>query len=132
VIYSAWHTVNNGTWRDTTLILGSYRINDTIANSITATILNQGVILAYMRFGTSSPVMLPTTEFLGSPVTISFLPAVGRMFYTAFTDTGTPSITPINRQYRWILIPGGVLGGRTRDPRTMTYQEVCQEYGIPE
>jgi hypothetical protein len=35
-------------------------------------------------------------------------------------------------EYRYIIIPGGVLtGGRKRDPHTMSYNEVCATYNIP-
>jgi hypothetical protein len=34
--------------------------------------------------------------------------------------------------FRYVIVPGGVAGvGRVRDPRKMTYDEVCEAYGIP-
>jgi hypothetical protein len=131
VTYSAWHAPI-GAWRDTVLI-GNFKVNHAIANAITANIINQGVILAYTRFNGGIPSPLPDTEHTGAAaVTLSFLPDVGKIFYTCFTHDNTASAVPANREFRWVVIPGITLGGRTKDPRTMTYQEVCQAYGIPE
>ncbi|HEX4876323.1 MAG TPA: hypothetical protein VFV31_06595 [Chitinophagaceae bacterium] len=116
VIYSSW--ANPGAFRDTTLSGDPFTTAHVTATSITSTIINQGVVLAYVKntFGSNDgPFQLPYTQnFFGNSITISFLPAVGKFFYTCYNVTNPATrIYPTNREYRWIVIPGGVAGGRS-------------------
>jgi len=148
VIYSSWQTPNN--WRDTVLSgLTNCKVDNVTATSITSAVLDQGAILAYVKntFGNNDgPFPLPyiyQTGF-GVQVTLSYLPAVGKMFYTQFTSDNSGSVIASSRQYRWIVIPGAVAGGRyangaqsyagyTKEQlKTMSYHDVCTTFSIPE
>jgi hypothetical protein len=106
--------------------------------------------LAYEKnaFGNNDgPFPLPHTISISSSVTLtlSYLPAVGKMFYTQFASDNSSSTTAINRQYRWVVIPGGVSGGRgingsnmtstgytVDELKNMSYHQVCTLLNIPE
>ncbi|MBL7709788.1 MAG: hypothetical protein JNJ86_11995 [Chitinophagaceae bacterium] len=135
VIYSNW-TNFGANQRDTVLFGVRYKYISAAVTSITAAVVDNGAVLAYVR-----TVGLPT-EVQTLP---SFIPDVALMFehrpYTGrldirwynMTNTGVaPTAVGSTNQYRWVVIPGGVLGGRSRDPRTMTYEEVCAAYNIPQ
>lgn len=136
VIYSAWH-LPDSTWRDSVIMSNNYKVNHKLSTSLTQAIIDQGVILAYKRFpntaaGTVTPLPWHSAEG-GIGTNWGYMPLVGKMYYTFNRDDNSTTVSPTNLHgYRWILIPGGVLGGRMRDPRTMTYEEVCQAYGIPQ
>jgi hypothetical protein len=146
VIYSAWQTP--ASWRDTILEgATNYKVGNVTATSITSAILDQGVILAYEKFGTDGPFPLPQTLYSGFGslnITLSYLPAVGKMFYTQFTSDNSGSLTAGSRQYRWIVIPGGIAGGRMvsgqatyfgythNQLKAMSYHDVCKLLNIPE
>jgi hypothetical protein len=140
VIYSAWATISSivaitGPITDSTFAdYGLCKRWIRNAPGITAAILDNGVILSYWKVGaiiySTLPYQFPVgaqTYYLGA------LPAVGKIIYfTSIFGTNTGWTPNLGAELRHIIIPGTVLGGRTRDPRTMTYQEVCQAYGIPE
>lgn len=131
VTYSAWFTA--GAW------IGSgttFAYFDRAAPGVTASIRDQGVILAYTRLsGDATNIRpLPATSGTGATYVIRnfFSNAVGSIRFTA---EGAAAVTPSAAdEYRYVLIPGGVLGGRgttTIDPRTLSYEEVCAMYNIP-
>ncbi len=75
-------------------------------------------------------------------VTISYLPAPGVMHYTGFSFDGLGnSITPSSREYRYIIIPGAVSGGRLisgpaagytiAQLKGMSYSQVSSMFKIP-
>jgi Collagen triple helix repeat (20 copies) len=144
VIYSSW-AAPQFSWRDTSLGGSNYRINHSNAVSITANVLAQGVVLVYVRntFGTNDgPFPLPLTQSIFSTnITISFLPAVGKIFYTGYTFDNLATQTPTQREFRWVVIPGGVAGGRlTSGPaagytvnqvKTMSYSQIASIFNIP-
>jgi hypothetical protein len=144
VIYSAWATPSN--WRDTVLSNDNHRIGTVTAPSLTAAVINNGAILTYYRntFGANDgPFPLPvTTSIFGTIVTISHVPAAGRMHYTAYSFDGLGnSITPSSREYRYVLIPGAVAGGRLvsgpaagytiAQLKGMSYTQVASMFNIP-
>jgi hypothetical protein len=145
VIYSAWHVLANA-WRDTTIAGSAMKVNDEAVTSLTATVISQGVVLAYLRIsGAAYP--LPFTNYIAATVagTWSYIPQSGRMFYTLFLHNNTaPAAPPATNEYRWIVIPGGVLGGRLVNGQptysgytldqlaAMTYEEVCNIFAIPQ
>ena len=144
VTYSAWHVLANA-WRDTTIAGSAMKVNDEAVTSLTATIISQGAILAYLRIsGTAYP--LPFTNYIGGTVagTWSYIPQAGRMFYTLFQHNNTAPPAPLaTNEYRWIVIPGGVLGGRLASGEqtysgytltqlgAMSYEEICNIFAIP-
>ena len=145
VIYSAWHVLANA-WRDTTIAGSAMKFNDEAVTSLTANVIAQGAVLAYLRIGGTSTYPLPFTNYIGAAVagTWSYIPQAGRMFYTLFLHNNTVPPVPVGtNEYRWIVIPGSVLGGRlangaatyggyTLDQLSaMSYEEVCNVFAIP-
>lgn len=141
VIYSPWFALSGigapNQWHDSTLFdVGACAVAYRAAPGVTQAIIDNGVILGYHQQPGSTTVVDPLPKLitaLNPNVLIDFRATVGRMiFYATLVNSAyTPGLS-ISGNFRYILIPGSVLGGRTRDPRTMTYQEVCQAYGIPE
>jgi hypothetical protein len=109
--------------------------------SLTPTVLDRGIVLAYFRFG-SNAFPLPYTSFAGgAPNTIGYIPGPGKMYYTRVThDTinasGLIGISS-SLEYRVIIITGDQLGSRVnRDAlkselRNLPYAELCRRYSIP-
>lgn len=150
VIYSSWFTITLANWADTTMLLtGTVTRGIRNVTSLTQTIIDNGVILNYLRQtgnNTSGPNLLPfncvACGTLGNPLVIAALPQPGKIiFYNAFFN-GTPGITLENTELRYILIPGGVVGGRfTSGPaagytvaqvRAMSYAQVSSIFNIPQ
>ncbi len=149
VIYSAWFTVS--TWATPGLSLSNSSA-DLAAPGVTAAIINNGVVLVYGQFtgdgGVTRP--LPTTLNYGTPPTNSIgtwgylIPTAGTIRLTlnwATTTVGTPSA---GNQFRYVIIPGGVAGGRFSEKaaeirgqvytesqlKAMSYQQICSLLNI--
>ncbi len=148
VIYSSWVEPAAAAWRDTILSGSNYSINHINATSITTTILSQGTVLAYVRnkFGSNDgPFPLPYTQgFFSNNATgtISYLPAAGKMFYTCYRhDNFNPTIQPTLREFRWVVIPGGVsdnlfesgpaAGYTVNQIKAMSYDQVAVLFNLP-
>ena len=102
---------------------------------ITAGILDSGVVLCYTRhYSIISPQLLPL--YLDADHLLGFVPQEGSiLFYTdnLVTHDATGYYPSPDFEYRYIIIPGGVMaGGRKMDPRKMSYSEVCKTYNIPQ
>lgn len=142
VIYSAWHTLPNS-WRDSSVTGSNMKVNHETVVSVTSQILANGVVLGYFRIPAagSQPLPLPYTNVVG---TWGFIPDAGKIFYTLFVagNPAPPLPTPsATNEYRWIVIPGGVLGGRSGNTekvaeiegqlytetqlKEMSYNEIC-------
>lgn len=149
VIYSAWITdAVPALWADTTMAFyGSLiRRRNITAPGITQTILDQGVVLSYVRF-TGNTYALP---FLfasgGGTVGVAGQPAVGRLIYILYNPLtgGAPpgGLLSSGLDIRYIIIPGGVLGGRgintgiggtgysEAELRAMSYENICTLFKI--
>ena len=122
VIFSAW--ANEGSWADSTMAsvaLPSALATRTIitAPSLSAAILDQGVILAYTRntLSNSLPIALPWLINIGGAVSeIGIRPALQKIIVYRYllNSPGTQSSGPLGAgtQFRYVLIPGGIAGGR--------------------
>lgn len=139
-IYSDWAVLAQA-WRDSVIDGTLLRVNHQVAFSLTSTILNQGIIRAYFRFG-SSPFPLPYTSFAGGASnTISYIPSPGKMYYTRMTDNVSVSGSLIgissSLEYRWVATVGDLAGGRMSQQQyaqminSMNYDELCAYLGIP-
>jgi len=154
VIYSSWVTSPFDS-RDTTIDGTCHRVRHLIAPSLSAAILSQGVMITYMRVGSIGPYLLPYTSDAGGATNqIEAIYAVQKIFVTRKTfgscrfsaaDPGTAPVLvnlPQSLEYRYILIPGAVPGGRsmgvggtnyTADQlRAMSYAEICALFNIPQ
>jgi hypothetical protein len=132
-IYVDWAVLAQP-WRDSVIDGTAVKVNHAVAFSLTNTVLNQGAIIAYFRFG-SNAFPLPYTSFAGgAPNTIGNIPSVGKMFYTRTTHDSIANLIGISSslEYRWIAVVGNLLGGRSaQDIRNMPYGEMCEFLNIP-
>lgn len=146
VIYSSWHPLTN-TWRDSSVAAANMKVNDEAVTSISAAITANGVVLGYFRISGTQTFPLPFTNVnvsLSSPATWGYLPEIGKIIYTYFVHSNPllPPSANSSNQYRWIVIPGGVAGGRTTgvggtnytadQVRAMSYSQVCSIFRIPQ
>ena len=104
--------------------------NNIPTTSLTQSILSGGAVHVYWAVlgDTAGHVrQLPFTEVVGS-ITYSHNPkySVGNIKI----ETNNTSMSSTNK-YRYIMIPGGVLGGRSSIDFT-NYREVLRQLGIPE
>ena len=140
VIYSPWFLTGSD-WDTATYALnyGAFATYDKAASGITQTIIDNGVVLAYMKgdptTGLANDVFpLPYTVGAGYGFTDLWdfaLNAIGNIRFLYKSDYPWDVVTLGGISFRYIIIPGGVSGGRMLDPRKMTYQEVCKLYNIP-
>lgn len=149
VIYSSWATVSTN--RDTTGIVPfgpAVRYGTRSAPGVTQAILDNGVVLSYMQNNVTptSITPLPTTLVLfGDRFQFGFVLGVGTIYY--YLDditTGTNSTTSLSTPTRYVIIPGGVSGGRLANGeatylghtaaqwKAMSYHDVCTLLNIPE
>jgi hypothetical protein len=149
VIYSDWMTSPYDS-RDTTIDGTCLRIRHLDAPSLTASILNNGIMITYFRVGSIGPYMLPyTSDAGGATNTINCIYNLNKIFVYRHTfntcrfNSGIPESYPgqpvlINLpqslEYRYVLVPGLVSGGRyasgepsvTVDGKTYSRNEIQQ------
>ncbi len=157
VIYSSWLLTGVGNWTTTgtTPYYANY-LYDRAATGVTQSIMDQGVVLSYMKglfaLGAGEVVGLPYTRYSQGGINYidqySFIlnaPGNIRYLYTSgnnLTPIAISNIEPISTRY--IIIPGGVSGGRGIDVqmtstgytvdelKTMSYHQVCTLLKISE
>lgn len=150
VIYSAWISdALSANWADTTItLLGGCRRRNLPAPGLADTILNRGIIIVYARGSVSGNNPVPLAyDFFFSPNAISmgFIPANSRIIlYLANVTTGASLAgTGVywGGDFRYVLIPGGVAGGRVSsgvaagysvsELQTMPYEKLLSKFNIP-
>jgi hypothetical protein len=145
VIYSAWFT--SGAWTGTGT---NYAYFDKAAPGATAAIRDNGVILAYARLsGDATNIRpLPATTGTGSAIILwNFLStAVGNIRFSVENPAAIVNPSVAN-EFRYVLIPGTVLGGRSAGGvnvptgvggtnytiaqiKAMSYSQVCRLFNI--
>jgi hypothetical protein len=149
VIYSPWITAPSNS-RDTTIDGTCVRVRDFVAPSLSAAILNQGVMITYMKVGSIGPYALPyTSDAGGATNTVNCIYNQQKIivyrhtFNTCrFTSAipaefpGQPVLInlPSSLEYRYVFIPGLISGGRSAvtaaNYATMPYADVCKMLGI--
>jgi hypothetical protein len=125
VIYSDWFT--SGFWTGN---FGSWYF-DRSAPQLTQAILDRGVVLCYAKLvGLNSNLVLPlpVTGLPGSTYWNFFIngPGIIRIITDA---SGTPSN---QNQFRYVIIPGGISGGRSATVNYANYDEVKAYYNLPD
>lgn len=156
VIYSNWITSPYGS-RDTTIDGTCLRIRHLDAPSLSTDILNKGTMITYFRVGSIGPYALPyTSDAGGATNTINSIYNLQKIFVYRHTFNtcrfnsgiapafpGQPVLVnlPQSLEYRYILIPGAVSGGRfisgaaagyTSDQlKAMPYEQLRQLMNIP-
>lgn len=151
VTYSAWFqptfaTVTPGTanqWSSFTSVRS--------APSITQAIIDQGIVITYMRSsptsllftGTGQVTQLPYVDDRDVNFMKSWIPSVGNLTI-AYSSSLPYSLTGINNSahnFRYVVIPGGTLGSRivsgpaagyTVDQiKSMSYDQIRNMFSIP-
>lgn len=136
VTYSPWF--NPVTWTNSGTANVYY--NKTAAG-ITQAIVDQGVVLAYVKFTEDAGLVrsLPAVTFSGQ-VIWTYLISPGLIRFNVNPTSGTGGFSPsFTMQFRYVIIPGGVAGGRMSSKpytlqqlQSMTYEQVMELYHIPE
>jgi Collagen triple helix repeat (20 copies) len=156
VIYSAWIT-SPFTSRDTVIDGTCLRLRHFNAPGLTSTMLSQAVLITYMRVGSIGPYALPyTSDAGGATNTINCIYNPGKIFVYRHTlntcrfHSGIPESypgqpvlvnLPQSLEYRYIMIPGLVAGGKIASGpaagytenqlRSMTYSQIQSLLNIP-
>ncbi len=147
VIYSDWFSP--ATW-DLANVYGVHERSYTMtAPLLTQEIIDQGVVMVYMRFAGLYPEInqLPVVITNGSDQ-LNFTSraqagSVKAIYYLLNAPANDPVIIPNTNQVRYVLIPGGVLAavaaseGIASDRlagslRGMPYREACRLFNISE
>jgi hypothetical protein len=115
-----------------------------LAPAVTATVMDQGIILSYIRStaGTGAgPFQLPWITTVAPASIFGQVPAAGKIIYYVQTVAGTGAAAPASTfQFRYVIVPGGtpgrmmngVTGGYSIDQlRSMSYEQVVQLLNIP-
>lgn len=152
VIYSAWASYTTG-WNDTTIFSLTYGRRIQTVTSLTQAIIDNGVLLTYVKVASEPDNIhqMPFQYYFSNATTFEnhrSIGVLGKIIYLYQINNGTTTLggAPILNQYRWIIIPGGVLGGRTSEPaaeingqvytqtqlQNMPYAQVCSLLGIPQ
>jgi len=141
VMYSAWFLTGASGWDTVTNAAnyGAYATYDKAAASVTQDVIDNGIVLAYMK---GDPTTGLADDVFPLPYTIG--PGFGFTDHWDFVLNTVANIrflyksdfpwTPTELggiSFRYVIVPSGVPTGRIRDPRKMTYDEVCDAYGIP-
>jgi hypothetical protein len=155
VIYSGWlaspTTSGVGGWFDTTITtIGLVSRANFLAPSMTQAVLDQGATLVYHTTtatppatGTPNVQPLPFTMNLAGIIQeVNYRPAVGRVIVFLKNLSSAASLTlPAGNYFRYVIVPGGVAGGRmTGGPaagysidelKALTYEEVVKKFSLP-
>lgn len=148
VIYSVWTDFVLATWAAPVSEFGkTVRNYPAAAPGVTAGIITTGVVLVYWRdIGLPNPQQMPSISYnITQPVNqyLGFALLVGQIQIKFFNidNTNDPgTFSGPGNSYRYILIPGSVLGGRSagvggtnytaEQVRAMPYAEVCRLFNI--
>jgi len=103
-------------------------------------VIDSGLVLAFMKgdptTGLGNDVFpLPYSVGIGYGFTDIWdfvINAPGNIRFLYKSDNPWTPAELATISFRYIIVPGGVAGGRMLDPRKLTYQQLCELYGIPE
>ena len=139
VIYSAWFTKVQADWTG----IGTTEITSPItAPGLTTAIYNNGVLLVYHDFAGTAKILPYAYSAAGSHIDYSY--TVGSIVLRVYRGDNAVINIFADTRYRYILIPGGVSGGRTAEKaaeikgqvytesqlKGMSYQQVCSLLNI--
>jgi hypothetical protein len=145
VIYSDWYSP--ATWAAAAEFGIATRTYTMTTTSLTQEIIDNGVVLVYMRFFGFNPAIVQLPIVLPDVgLSFSFRAAEGSIkvvYYSPAATSTTPSIIPSTNQVRYVLIPGGAVAASMQasglsyereiaNMKSMSYSEVCRTYGVPE
>lgn len=141
VIYGSWVNESNS-WADSVMPSLNYmhaRVFNVACPGLSQPVLDQGVILAYVRgaYSNNLPLAMPWTLPVSTTtyVETGYRPALGRIAYYFYIPTSSSSSSPVpydrigsNTQLRYVLIPGGVAGRNAGG--NGTFEKVCDIKGV--
>jgi hypothetical protein len=156
VIYSAWLTSPYAS-RDTTIDGTCVKVRHLDAPSLSGAIIANGVMLTYFRIGSIGPYLLPYISDAGGATNqIAAIYGLQRILVYRHTFNtcrftvadpeafpGQPVMValPQSLEYRYVLIPGAVAGGRlmngpaagytAQQLQSMSYQNIQSLLSIP-
>lgn len=153
VVYSSWITTVTSDWVLGYVAPNNYnveRVYNRPAAGVTQTILDEGVVLGFGKnFTIGNGTILPNVQTLPyresfNGQSYGYVLDVGKVAYTYDPD-GTAPIRPVSQlagiAYRYVIIPGGVAGGKmmsgpakgrtVADLKSMSYEQVLREFNIP-
>ncbi|WP_257667976.1 collagen-like protein [Parapedobacter tibetensis] len=108
VIYSNWATLTESQ-RDTIIDGSHLKVKNLYAPKLTTGILNNGVVLVFMRFSSTAYLLPYISDAGGKSNTIDYRTKVGVIHITRFSHDDSGSIgLGGSLEFRYILIPGGV------------------------
>src|SRR5690606_17043054 len=113
VIYSGWMSFPQSQ-RNTSIDGTLYKVNHINVPRLTQSLVDQGLIMVYYLYQNSVHQLLYTSD-AGPGVgpaktsTISYLPKPGRILITRYTHDNTASVGLGAIQFRYIIVPGGVV-----------------------
>ena len=144
VIYSSWAAFS--TWADTTIAnpsLGVVSRSLRAAPGVTTAVLTSGVVLNYWNNAGTTELLLPTSYNSGtSAMSLNAIIDAGKIIYfIANLNTASATGASVGGQVRYVIIPGGVAGGRmvtgpasghtVDELRAMSYQQIVGMFNIP-
>ena len=146
VIYSPWFSLSN--WHDSTMTdQGLCKVDYRDAPGVTASVISTGVVLSYFsQPGNTIANPLPWIVTSTNPnILIGLRLSPGRLVYynTQINSVAGGIVLSSAYQLRYVIIPGGVAGGRGITPgiggtqyteaqiRAMSYEQVCNLFKIP-
>jgi Collagen triple helix repeat (20 copies) len=164
VTYSAWVTDPLAASRDTTVDGTCLKVRTIAAPSLSNAILTQGVMITYFRVGSIGPYQLPYISDAGGATNevnciyqLQKIHVYRHTFNTCRFNSGIPESfpgqpvmvnLPQSLEYRYVLIPGLIGGGRgagaeptiaagpaagytERQLKNMPYEQLCGLLRIP-
>lgn len=158
VIYSAWYGPGAGggtPWAGAVNFGIQTNFVDKAAPGVTATMMNQGAIIVYARLNGYNTAIWPTGNVSIMPITVMYVSGgtqidTWRAEYTVgnirvnFQNNNNlylPTGMSTTYEFRYVLIPGGVAGGRNANVgntgysleqfKTMSYEEATRALRIP-
>ncbi len=140
VIYSGWmdadwNVTDNATFKQMVIAIDETKITYSDFS-------NKSLVLMYLKqFGTSSIYSMPGSG-RWSNTNYSFMfgsnAVCCRGILVELSSTDGAALTDIQyaavkgNKFRYIIIKGSIPTGKIRDPRTMSYEEICHSYHIPQ
>lgn len=127
---------NTGTTSNLPLLsLSQYHIFNKAAPAITSEILDKGVVLAYCKLtsdGSNTRPLPANTTIVGVLNLWNYILSVGNIQFTQY------SLIPVTlygidnaNKFRYIIIPSNTHLRLKKSLKEMSYNEVCELYGIP-
>lgn len=138
VIYSAWLDI---AYKPDTIMVGTV-VTDTIgwysniaAAKLTNAILTTGMVNVYVNLNTAAQPFITLVPYFdpSSGLSIQHFDYLNTIQLYSNGNVGTFSIGANKyQQYRYVLVPGGVLGGRAANVNWKSYESVKKAFNIPD